>query len=311
MTHLPGPSFFDRTDPFFGLSCAVDVNGMEQNAREARCTPGCPVVLVHGWNSHPGVWNRLAPRLEAQSRPCWRFDHSRLVNHGLHGRAAALASFIGAQRDESGYEGPIDIVCHSFGTCIAREYLEVADGSTRQERVRRLIGLGPPNNGSALAELFSNPGQGPAFIRQLAGVFVPQGFDPLADPIVQDVRPNAPAMKRLRSAGLRPDIFYHVIVTGNPEGDPGFFPWFGGRTWEQDGSMEQPVLEGDGCIAHSESALPGVPLELLVPEPDGPVPPLHFCHIHLPRNPRVIERVISCLSDQALSAEQPFCRGHF
>ena len=273
---------------------------MQRNRQVVHAAPGCPVVLVHGWNSHPGVWNRLALRLEAASRPCWRFDHSQLVTQGLRGRAAALASFVEAQRDETGYDGHIDFVCHSFGTCIARQYLEVADGSLRRERVLRLIGLGPPNNGSALAELFSDPRQGPVIIRRLAGVFVPEGFDPFADPIVQDIRPNAEAMQRLRTAGLRPDILYGVIVTGNPGGDPGFFPWFGGRTWAQDGAAELAVLEGDGCIAHAESALPGVPLELIVPEPDSPVPPLHYCHIYLPRNPRVIDRVIAQLSTPLL-----------
>jgi len=24
----------------------------------------CPVILVHGWNSHPGVWKRLIVHLE-------------------------------------------------------------------------------------------------------------------------------------------------------------------------------------------------------------------------------------------------------
>ncbi len=257
---------------------------------------GFPVVLVHGWNSHPGVWNRLVSRLEAVSRPHWPFDHSRMADNGLQGRANALATFIGEQRAEAGYDGPVDIVCHSFGTCIAREYLEVVDGAARRERVRQLIGLGPPNNGSALAELFSDPVHGPAIIARMTGVFVPEEFDPLADPIVQDVRPGALPMQRLRAAGLRPDIAYRVLVTGNPGADHEFFPWLDGRTWEQgEGEGRRTTLKGDGCVAHSESALPGVPLEALVPEPNGSVPTLQYCHIYLPRNPRVIDRVMEYL----------------
>jgi triacylglycerol lipase len=257
---------------------------------------GCPVVLVHGWNSHPGIWNRLVPRLEAASHHYWRFDHSRMDEDGLFGRADALAAFVRERRDETGYDGPVDIVCHSLGTCIAREYLEVVDGTARRKQVRQLIGLGPPNNGSALAEIFSDPDHGPAIIERLTGVFVPEGFDPLADPLVQDVRPGSLPMRRLRRAGLRPDITYRVVVTGNPDGCHEFFPWFEGRTWEQgEGGKWQTTLEGDGCVAHSESALPGVPLEILMPGLDRLIPPLQYCHIYLPRNPRVIDRVMEHL----------------
>jgi len=29
----------------------------------------CPAVLVHGWRSHPGIWNRLAPVLTDAAVP--------------------------------------------------------------------------------------------------------------------------------------------------------------------------------------------------------------------------------------------------
>jgi len=35
-----------------------------------------PVILVHGWNSHPGVWKRLVGRFEAAGIPYRKFDHS-------------------------------------------------------------------------------------------------------------------------------------------------------------------------------------------------------------------------------------------
>jgi len=49
----------------------------------------------------------------------------------------------------------------------------------------------PANNGSALAELFNDPERGEAIINRLTGVFVPEGFDPSSDLMVQDVRPEA------------------------------------------------------------------------------------------------------------------------
>lgn len=260
---------------------------------------GRPVVLVHGWNSHPGIWSRLAERLEAASVPCWRFDHSAMADADLAGRAAALATYVAGMRDRAGYDGPIDVVSHSFGACIARQCLEVADGAARQARVRQLIMLGPPNNGSALAELFSDLALGPVVTSRLAGAFVPREFDPFADPIVQDVRPGSRAMRALRAAGLRDDIAYRVIVTANPAGSEAFFPWFEGRTWELgEGGGWQRTLCGDGVVAHSESALPGVPLEVFAPQPDGGrprIPPQQFCHIRLTWNLAVIDRVMEYL----------------
>ena len=192
-----------------------------------------PVVLVHGWSSHPGTWNRLDPLLAGSSIPAWRFDHTGMRAAQLPDIAVALGEYITEKRDATGYSGKVDIVCHSVGTCIARYLLEVLDGLERRECVRELIGIGPPNNGSALAELFHDPGRKDAIISRLTGVFVPEGFDPSTDRIVQDVRPESPVMRRLRTAGSRPDITYRIIVTANPGRVPAFFPWFEGRTWER------------------------------------------------------------------------------
>ena len=262
-------------------------------------TGPCPVVLVHGWNSHPGIWNQLVPRLSAASVPVWKFDHTRMNNADILKRAGALALYITSMRDESGYTGPVDIVSHSVGTCITRYLLEVIDGTERKERVRQLIGLGPPNNGSALAELFHDPLMGGEIINRLTGIFVPPGFDPAADAIVQDVRPKSPAMHALRLAGIRPDITYRVIVTANPGGRPAFFPLFGGKTWDlSDGSWEE-TWDGDGIVPHRESRLPGITLDIFsLSRDDSPVlpPPDQYCHINLPKNPIVIDRIMHYLT---------------
>jgi hypothetical protein len=55
----------------------------------------------------------------------------------------------------------------------------VVDGTEQTQAVRQLIGLGPPNNGSALAELFHDPKRGEEIINRLTVVFVPKGFDPV------------------------------------------------------------------------------------------------------------------------------------
>ena len=258
-----------------------------------------PVILVHGWNSHPGIWKRLVDRFEEAKIPYKKFDHTGMQGSALPEIAESLNTYLREVRDESGWSGPVDIVCHSIGTCIVRYLLEVVDGREREQVVRQLIGLGPPNKGSALAELFNDPERGEEIINRLTGVFVPRGYDPAADRLVQDVRPGSTVISSLRTAGLRSDITYRIIVTANPEDAPGFFPWFKGKTWEmaEDGRYRS-TLEGDGIVAHRESVLPGISLDVLsaslngedhLPEPD------QYCHINLPRNPVVIDRIMQYL----------------
>jgi hypothetical protein len=190
-----------------------------------------------------------------------------------------------------------------MGTCIVRYLLEVLDGSARSHAVRQLIGLGPPNTGSALVELLHDPVHGEEIINRLTGVFVPRGYDPATDRLVQDVRPGSPVIRSLRTAGLRPDITYRVIVTTNPGDIPRFFPWFEGKTWEiaEDGRYRE-TLEGDGVVSHRESALPGISLDVLSASDgqEGDLPsPDQYCHINLPRNPLVIDRILHYLKGPA------------
>jgi len=259
-----------------------------------------PVILVHGWNSHPGAWNQLASRLGAAGIPYARFDHTGMNGRNLEEIAGALGRFLAAWREENGRNGPVDMVCHSVGTCIARYLLEVCDKKTRRAGVRQLIGLGPPNNGSALAELFVHPVHGPAIINRLTGIFVPAGFDPAADAVVQDVRPESPFMEKLRTAGIRPDIMYRIIVTANPEGMQEFFPLFGGKTWEMTGGSEfRQTLEGDGIVAHAESLLPGISLDVIpaTRERGDHLPPANlYCHISLTKNPLINDRIMHYLT---------------
>jgi triacylglycerol lipase len=260
--------------------------------------PSIPVVLVHGWRSHPGIWNRLVPLLEASSIPCWRFTHPGMDGSApLAEIAGGLRECIASKREDAGYAGPVDIVCHSMGTCVARYLLEVQDGGERKESVRQLIGIGPPNNGSALAELFNHPQYGPEVIGRLAGVFVPDPYDPAKDAIVQDVRPGSVAMATLREAGLRDDIIYRIIATANTLGTEEMFPWFEGKTWEMSAAGTwRATYSGDGIVANRESFLPGAGWDLFPVEPAAlQFAPERYCHINLPRNAEVLERVMAYL----------------
>jgi hypothetical protein len=41
------------------------------------------VILVHGWNSHPGILNRLIPRPDAAHIPCSRFSRVEMADKSL------------------------------------------------------------------------------------------------------------------------------------------------------------------------------------------------------------------------------------
>ncbi|MDK2975341.1 MAG: hypothetical protein PWP08_1712 [Methanofollis sp.] len=260
-----------------------------------------PVVLVHGWKSRPDIWNLLIERLENASIPYWNFNHTGMGNAPPATIAAALQTFIRTTREENRYFGPIDIVCHSMGTCIARYLFEVIDGREREEQVRYLIGIGPPNNGSSMAELFNDPAYGPQILRQLVGVFVPRRYDPADDIIAQEFRPGSRTMAALQAAGVRGDIRYRMILTANLTATPDLFPCFDGKTWERSRDRGwQMTYAGDGIVPHTDSYLPGAGLDILPADPAAlRMHPGHYGHIELPRNAEVVDRVMAYLCDPA------------
>jgi len=229
--------------------------------------------------------------------PFWNFDHTTMQNAGTEAIAIALQDYIHEKRRETGYGGPVDVICHSMGTCIARYLLEVLDGGAQEEDIRLLVGIGPPNNGSAMAELFNDPERGPEVIRRLAGVFVPRDYDPAEDVIVQEFRPRSRTVAALRAAGTRDDITYRIILAANLTATPAFFPIFDGRTWEiAPGGEWRTTYAGDGIVPHSDSILPGVEIDILPGNPGNLARnPEHYCHIGLARNPEVVARIMEYL----------------
>jgi hypothetical protein len=131
---------------------------------------------------------------------------------------------------------------------------EVLDKGARCHAVRQLIGLGPPNTGSSIAKLCCDPIHGPGKIRELSGSFFPHGCNPASNRIVQEFRPGSTMMKTLASAGLRLDITYRTLLTGNPAKDPGFFPAFDGMTWQYSRKNGwKRTYRGDGIVPHTGS----------------------------------------------------------
>ncbi len=255
-------------------------------------------MLVHGWKSHPGVWKPLVRRLEEESFLCWNFSHSGLRDAGAEEIGHALMDFIRTMQEKHQYRGEIDIVCHSMGAVVARYMLEVMDGDSRKIPVRTLIGIGPPNNGSSMAELFNDPVHGPAIMQQLKGTFVPRTYDPKGDRLVQEFRKNGRFVQVMRDAGLRSDIRYLVIVAGNTTGTPDFFPLFKGQTWEYSSGDWQMTARGDGIVSHADSCMPGAEVAMLPSDPTVlDMDAVEYCHVRLPGNPEVVEQVIRFLRE--------------
>ena len=257
-----------------------------------------PVVLIHGWKSHPGVWRHLIARLDTFGIPAWNFGYE--MNPDPHPVTVAedLRDFIADMRRKTRYRGEIDIITHSMGTHITRFFLEVQDGKEHAEKVRQFIGIGPPNNGSSMAELFCDPIFEEEMRGKLEGVFVPPGFEPEDDSLVQEVRPGSVTMATLKQAGLRSDIRYSCILSENITRKEQFFPVLGGKTWVfmPDGTW-QMTWAGDGVIPHTDSIMPGIDHEIIPADlrlfessPD------RYCHSSLPKNSEVIECVVRSLT---------------
>ncbi|WP_246011178.1 esterase/lipase family protein [Nocardia mexicana] len=158
-----------------------------------------PVVLVHGTWGNQNSWDVLAPKLKATGHCVFALNFGRDTSSmygaqpGVYGtgdiRASAreLAGFLDRVREATG-AGQVDIVAHSQGGLVARQYMRFDGGAdpTAPERntVRRLITVGATNHGTTLSNLgyllptgsAAGPGEvavarvlGPAAAQQVVG----------------------------------------------------------------------------------------------------------------------------------------------
>lgn len=267
-----------------------------------------PLILVHGWKSHPGIWRRLIEKVNLPQEKIWIFDYSKLNESTVSYIARQLKSFLQDKRRLNGYSGQVDIVCHSMGGYVTRYYVEVLDGKKKDEKVRQLIEVGVPNQGSSMAEIFNDPVYGPKILKVLSGEFVPQKYEPGKDMNVQGLRIRSRETRELCNAGLRPDIRYRNILAANRTGDPAFFPSFEGKTWVlgHDETWRKTWL-GDGVIPHYDSYLPGTEFDLIPADPGFlQTEPYHYCHIHLPKNPEVIKLIVRYIKNPSVPSTEKF-----
>ncbi len=119
-------------------------------------TPESLVLLVHGMDEPGGIWDDLAPALAKAGVHVVRFDYRN--DQPLAASAEELAAALADLRARG--TARVDIVAHSAGGLIARDVLtRAADGMYGGRAaghdalpdVSRLIMIGTPNRGSALA----------------------------------------------------------------------------------------------------------------------------------------------------------------
>ncbi|MGI5484804.1 esterase/lipase family protein [Streptomyces lavendofoliae] len=116
-----------------------------------------PIVFVHGWHSGASTWDsmvRYAHREGYGLEELVPFDYSEMSNPGrsvpIEDIARELRDFIADKRlAEKSPDGTVDIVAHSMGSLVARQYMKFEGGV---DKVNHYVSLAGPNHGTALAE---------------------------------------------------------------------------------------------------------------------------------------------------------------
>ncbi|WP_024801909.1 triacylglycerol lipase [Nocardia sp. BMG51109] len=141
-------------------------------ANDWQCIPEAghpePVVLVHGTWGNRHSWDALAPKLKAAGHCVFALDYGRDTSSlygsqpGVYGtgdiRASSgeLAEFIERVRAATRSER-VDIVAHSQGGLVARQYMRFGGGvdpaAPERNTVRQLITVGATNHGTTASNL--------------------------------------------------------------------------------------------------------------------------------------------------------------
>jgi len=107
------------------------------------------VLLIHGLDEPGGVWDHLAPALHADAHTVLRFDYR-------NDQAITLsADEMGFAMQQLGAHGVVetDLVCHSMGGLVSRDWITRDGYQAMSLRVGTMITLGTPHGGSPWARL--------------------------------------------------------------------------------------------------------------------------------------------------------------
>ena len=130
---------------------------------------GRAVITLHGFGRSRDHMAGIGAFLEEQTDLQWINVSYASTRRSLDGHAQALASVI------AGLEGveEIDFVCHSLGNLVVRRYLgEASQEQPRWKtdpRIKRIVMLGPPNQGAAVAGLIADLLRDSLLVAKFAG----------------------------------------------------------------------------------------------------------------------------------------------
>ncbi len=139
------------------------------------------MLLIHGWSLNRGCFWLLRRRLLRDGwSPVCCFDY-RSPRLDVEGGAARLRDAVDQLAHALGAHQPVTLIGHSLGGLVARYYARRYPAPT----VRRIVTLGTPHGGTALARMRGGAGHklapGSQFLNTLnAADRVPHQFDVIA-----------------------------------------------------------------------------------------------------------------------------------
>ncbi|ORM25209.1 lipase [Williamsia sp. 1135] len=180
-------------------------NEAPAGANDWSCRPGeahpRPVVLVHGtWADMATTWKSLSPALKEQGYCVFALNYGTsdpqtgqnlldlVGGNSIERSAATLAEFVSKVKSATG-AGQVDIVGHSQGALVSRQYLKFNGGTNTanpaRNQVNTLVSLAGTNHGTtfnfnqeigAIAQLLGVPvvklaatTVGPSYVQQMVG----------------------------------------------------------------------------------------------------------------------------------------------
>lgn len=184
-----------------------------------------PVVLVHGtWADMAMTWKTLAPALRDEGYSVFALNYGTRqpgTGHNLFDlvggstieqSARDLAVFVDRVRATTGAD-QIDLVCHSQGALVAREYLKSAGGANpenpSENTVHTLVSLAGTNQGTSF-----NLNQQIGAVAQMLGIPVVELAAATVGPSYVQQMAGSPFLRKLSAGGdTLPGINYVALAT--------------------------------------------------------------------------------------------------